>query len=63
MNCEELKAKLNSQKAALLRIEAESMLMGTRGGGSTVYADYLRAKSDYANALRHLSAMTRGVRG
>ena len=62
MNCDELKAKLDSQKAALLRIEAQE-IADTASNGSYLYAEYLAAKSEYESAARQLAALTRGVRG
>lgn len=62
MNCEELKAKLNSQKAALLRIQAEE-IANSAGNGSYLYAEYLDAKADYERASRNYAALSKGVRG
>ncbi|WP_055074404.1 hypothetical protein [Pseudanabaena sp. 'Roaring Creek'] len=76
MTCEELEAKLNSQKAALLRLQAEEIAYyaSLRGGTNPdqfanqtsnygAYADYLSAKSAYETAARRYSDTARGVRG
>lgn len=61
MNCEELKARLNSQKAALLKIQARE-IANSAANGSYFYAEYLDAKADYERAARTYAALSRGIR-
>jgi hypothetical protein len=76
MTCEELNAKLNSQKAALLKLQAEEMTyyailrfdrdadsFANQTSNLGAYSDYLEAKSAYERASRLYSAAARGVRG
>ena len=63
MTCEELKARLNSQKGALLRIQAQEIAAAAGNSERNLYAEYLEAKSAYENALRQLYALSKAVRG
>ncbi len=62
MNCEELVARLKSQKAALLKIQNREII-NTARNGSNLYSEYLEAKADYERAARLYSSLSRGVRG
>jgi hypothetical protein len=59
MNCEDLKARLNSQKAALLRIQARE-IANTGANGGYLYAQYLEAKARYERAVRAYASLVRG---
>jgi len=78
VNCEELIAKIKSQKAALLRLQAEEMAYYARLRGGTdpdqfanqtsasgAFSDYLDAKAAYERAARAYAAAVGGggVRG
>lgn len=60
MNCDELIAKLKSQKAAILRIEAETLRRSADNGGST-YFEYCEARNRYEKALRTYNSLLKGA--
>jgi hypothetical protein len=62
VNCTELTARLDSQKIALLKIEANEIAKSA-SNGSFLYAEYLEAKANYERAARLYSSLSRGVRG
>lgn len=59
MNCDELTARLTSQKAALLKIQARE-IANTASNGGYLYAEYLQAKADYERAVRSYAALVKG---
>lgn len=63
MNCDELIAKLKSQKAAILRIQAETIRRSYQGQfdeGDSAYAKYCQAKIRYEKALRTYNSLLKG---